>query len=119
MLKNGTLVATEPFSIIGDYKEIHMRAAISDDATVSVAKDQVATELGGEFVILNLKTGTYYGLEEVSARIWNFIQEPQTVQSVRSKLLQEYNVDKDRCHRDLMNLLRKLEGEGLITIGEA
>ena len=95
-----------------------MSAAISDEVTVSIAKDQMATELGEEFVILNLKTGTYYGLEEVGARIWNIIQEPQTVQTIRSELLKEYEVDKDRCHKDLMNVLRKLEGEGLITIGE-
>jgi len=95
-----------------------MSAALSDEVTVSIAKDQMATELGEEFVILNLKTGTYYGLEEVGARIWNIIQEPQTVQTIRSELLKEYNVDEDRCHKDLMNVLRKLEGEGLITIGE-
>ena len=34
-----------------------------------------ARELGNEIVILNLQTGTYFGLNPVGARLWQLIEE--------------------------------------------
>ena len=40
-------------------------------------KDQVSCDLAGEAAILNIKSGVYYGLDPVGARIWNLMQEPR------------------------------------------
>lgn len=93
---------------------------ISLDAKVVVASDQVSTSLEDETVVLHLKDGVYYGLDPVGSRIWNLLQEPQTVKDVRDILLKEYNVEPQRCEQDLLNLLEKLANKGLIEIkGEA
>jgi hypothetical protein len=89
------------------------------DTTVSVAKNQVAAEVGGELVILNVDSGEYFGINQVGARIWALLETPVQVRAVRDQLLREYaDVDSDRCTEDLLALLADMHGEGLITVGE-
>ena len=56
-----------------------MSATISDRSVVVAAKDQVSCDLAGEAAILNIKSGVYYGLDPVGARIWSLVQEPRKV----------------------------------------
>jgi Coenzyme PQQ synthesis protein D (PqqD) len=78
--------------------------------------DQVSCDLAGEAAILNLKNSVYYGLDTVGARIWTLVQEPITVGAVRDAMVREYDVEPERCERDLIDLLQKLAAEGLIAI---
>ena len=89
---------------------------ISRGSTVVAAKDQVSSDLGEELAILNLKAGVYYGLDAVGARIWSLIQEPRKVDEIRDVLLEEYEVEPERCERDLFALLQRLASEGLIQV---
>ena len=89
---------------------------VSGDSTVVAAKDQVSSDLGGEVAILDLKAGVYYGLDTVGARIWSLIQEPRTVNEIRDILLEEYEVEPERCERDLLVLLQRLADEGIIEV---
>jgi Coenzyme PQQ synthesis protein D (PqqD) len=89
---------------------------VSRGSTVVAAKDQVSSDLGGEVAILDLKAGVYYGLDTVGARIWSLIQEPRTVNEIRDILLEEYEVEPERCERDLLVLLQRLADEGIIEV---
>lgn len=83
---------------------------------VRASQDQVSCDLDGEAAILNLKTGVYYGLDPVGATIWKLMEQPCTVESIRDAVLQKYEVDEERCQRDLVELLDKLSAEGLIEV---
>ena len=50
-----------------------MRQSFPDHAIIRVAGEVVATDLGDEAAILNLKDGVYYGLDPVGARVWSLI----------------------------------------------
>jgi hypothetical protein len=89
---------------------------ISQSAIVRVAPEQLSRDLDGEIIILNLCTGTYYGLEHVGARIWGLIQEPRTVAQLRDALVAEYEVSREQCDIDLQRLLQELLRTGLITV---
>jgi hypothetical protein len=91
-----------------------MKSTVSGHSTVVAARDQVSSDLGNEVAILDLKAGVYYGLDDVAARIWNLIREPRTVNEIRDILLEEYEVEPERCERDLLALLERLAAEGLI-----
>jgi len=93
-----------------------MTLAISDQSVVVATKDQVSCDLAGEAAILNVKTGVYYGLDPVGARIWNLVQEPRAVADIQNTITGEYDVEPDRCARDLAGLLDKLLDEGLIEV---
>ena len=90
--------------------------SVSLDSIVVAAPDQVSSELGGEVVILNLKAGVYHGLDATGARIWELIQEPRTVGEVRDTLLTEYDVEHDRCERDLLELIANMAAAGLVDV---
>ncbi len=91
-----------------------MQGTISGRSIVVVSKDQVSADLTGEAAILDLKSGVYYGLDAVGARIWDLLQEPKTVNDIRDAILEEYDVEPERCERDLLTLLQELAAAGLI-----
>lgn len=96
-----------------------MKKVISSGSGVVASGDQVSSDLGGEVAILDLKAGTYYGLGEVGNRVWTLIQEPNSVKEVRDVLLSEYEVEPERCERDLISLLQRLADEGLVEVTDA
>ena len=89
---------------------------ITSQSIVVAAPDQVSSDLSGEAVILNLATGVYYGLDEVGARIWSLIQQPSAVSALRDTIVGEYDVEPERCERDLLALLADLEAARLVEI---
>jgi len=90
--------------------------SFSENTQITVEKNQVSTDLGGEAAILNLTNGVYYGLDSVGARVWNLIQQPRTFIELRDILLEEYAVDTPRLESDLRNLLNQFADERLVQI---
>ncbi len=93
-----------------------MKPIISLESVVIATKNQASCELSGESVILHLKNGIYYGLDRVGTRIWSLIQAPKTVVSVRDALLDEYDVDPERCEEDLLAILQRLADQELVQV---
>jgi hypothetical protein len=91
---------------------------LSETAEIVVSKEQVSSDLGDEAAILNLKNGTYYGLDSVGARVWNLIQKPHTIANLTEILAAEYDVDALRLQSDLRELLRELADHQLVEISE-
>lgn len=87
-------------------------------SSIVATKNQVSSDLGGEAVILDLKSGVYYGLNDVGTRIWNLIQEPKTLNEIQGAILEEYEVEPDCCADELLALLQKLLAAGLIEVSD-
>jgi hypothetical protein len=96
-----------------------MDTPLSIRSVVIAAPDQVSCPLGEESAILNIRNTVYYGLNPVGARVWNLLQQPKTVEELRDSLVEEYDVEKEHCERDLIDLLEKLRAEGLIHVRNA
>jgi hypothetical protein len=93
-----------------------MNPTIRGRSVIVAVKDQVSCNLAGEAAILNIKSGVYYGLDPVGARVWSLLEDPRTVDDIRSTIVDEYDVEPERCERDLIVLLEKLLAEGLIEV---
>jgi len=93
-----------------------MQKKLLRDAIVKVANEQVSCNLAGEAVILHLKSGQYFGLNEIGARIWDLIQEPKTVSAVFEAILHEYDVTPNQLEGDLLALLEKMAINELIEV---
>jgi hypothetical protein len=89
---------------------------LSEQSVVTVTKDQVSCGLGAESAILNMKDGIYYGLDPIGTHVWKLLQTPHKIADIREVLLQEYDVEPERCHRDLIALLEDLLQAGLIEV---
>jgi Coenzyme PQQ synthesis protein D (PqqD) len=89
---------------------------IDPNSVVAAVADQVSCDLEGEAAVLNLKTGVYYGLDDVGASVWRMLNEPRRVDELVDALLGEYEVDREECQRDVIALLGELAVRGLIEI---
>ncbi len=97
-----------------------MKTPLNKNSVLVASRDQVSADLSSDsaesVVILNLKNGVYYELREVGTHVWNLLQQPCSVQSILDKLLEEYEVDAERCEADLLALTENLAKFGLIEI---
>lgn len=93
---------------------------IPDSVTVAIAADHLlANRYGREVVVLNLRDGVYYGLEDVGARVWTLLQCPMTLREIQDALVAEYSVEPERCARDVRALVDELLARGLVELREA
>ncbi len=89
---------------------------ITKQSIVFASKEQVFSEISGEVIILDMKSGVYYGLNEVGAKIWNLIQQPKTIVEIQNAILAEYEVEPEKCDRDILVLLQDLAAKGLVEV---
>ena len=94
-------------------------STIPDSATVAIAPDVLGSELGSEVVMLSLRDGTYYGLDEVGAEIWRLIQTPMTVGRIVASLVEMYDVDARQCRTDVIRLVAVLRDRRLVEVRDA
>lgn len=80
-----------------------------------IADDVVCRDLAGESVLLNLSTGTYFGLDAVGTRLWHLIAEHGSTALALEALLTEYDVDRPRLQEDVEALIDQLLVKGLLT----
>ena len=85
------------------------------ETVVVAAKDQVSANLTGERVVLSMKDGTYYGLSEVGALVWDLVQTPVSVGELVDRVLEGYEIDRETCERDLWKLLDNLCEKDLVV----
>jgi hypothetical protein len=83
---------------------------------VVASSGQVSCDLDGESVILSLASGLYFGLNPVATFIWNHLQQSRIVAEIRDDVTREFDVESERCERDLMDLLRQLAEFGLVEV---
>jgi hypothetical protein len=93
-----------------------MTCRISDASVVKRTTNQVCCDMGGESIILNLKSGVYFSLDEVGARIWALIEQPTAVTAIRDAILKEYDVQAEVCERDVQAFLEGMDAAGLVEV---
>ena len=89
------------------------RVRLTDEIIVS--PNVVAREVGGETMLLDLASGTYFGLDQVGGRFWQLLEEGQSPREARSVLLAEYDVEPEVLDVDLEHLLADLAANGLVS----
>jgi hypothetical protein len=93
-----------------------MTAKISLTSSVRVNDDVLFQELQGEAVLLNLKTGVYFGLDTVGTQVWKLISENKALSEVLKLLVQEYDVSEEQCSEDLLDLVASMREQALVSI---
>lgn len=95
-------------------------ALFADPATLfSRATDQVSADLNGDMAILNLQTKTYFGLAGVGAFIWQKLEEPTDFANLTQAVLDEFDVESERCSADVAAFLEKLASLGLLRVSSS
>ena len=83
---------------------------------VQVNEDVLFQELQGEAVLLNLKSGIYFGLDPIGTRIWQLFSTHQLVSEITRVIVDEYEVTADQCETDVLRLVAELEKQNLVRL---
>ena len=82
---------------------------------VSIPAQVMARQVGDETVILDLASGTYFGLDAVGARIWQLMGEGKTLAEICEVILDEYDVEREQLEADVLRLAAELVERGLVA----
>ena len=88
---------------------------VSSTMKVAVAPDVLINVVDGEAVLLDLKSESYFGLDEVGMRMWQVLTESASVKAAYETLLAEYDVEPEKLQHDLEELIQQLVEHGLVA----
>src|SRR5262245_32586009 len=88
---------------------------MSDSVYYELNRPEVIAEhFEDEYVIVNLKSGAYYGLRGTGAIIWEMIVSGATRADIVTSLVEQFDADPTALDRAVADLLLELEQETLI-----
>ena len=88
---------------------------VSKSTTIVASDDCLSTTTDGESVILHVEHGEYYGFNEVGTDIWEFAQEPRSVDEICQMVRSSYDVGEARCLNDVTELVEEMLDLELVT----
>ena len=75
----------------------------------------MARQVGDEHVILDLASGTYFGLNPVGSRAWALLAEGKTISEVCDAMVDEYDVTRATLEVDILTLLQTMVDRKLVS----
>ncbi len=83
---------------------------------IKVLKKPDVTELAGEKVMIDFDTGKFFMLTGSANDIWDMLEDEITLEKVVSKLLDEYEVEKEVCTKEVLEFIQKLSEIGFVSL---
>jgi hypothetical protein len=96
--------------------KVNTATAIGLHSRIKRAADLVSADLDGEIALMSVAAGKYYGLEPIGSRIWALLEATRSVSEICTILVSEFEVDRERCERELLAFLNDLAKENLIKV---
>jgi len=90
-------------------------SSVSFSSRAQIAPEVIIQEVGGESVLLDLKTERYLGLNEVGTRMWQALLESDSIQAAYETLQAEYDATPQQLEEDLRDFIDRLLANNLIT----
>jgi hypothetical protein len=90
--------------------------SINFASRVTIPADVMVQELHGESVLLNIRTGKYFGLDEVGTCMWRAMTAAPRIQAATVELSKEYDVHAEQLGQDILELAAKLVHHGLLEV---
>ena len=84
-----------------------------------VAPDVLFRAFNAGAILLNLKTETYFELDDIGTRTWQYVTRSETIQGAYVTLLNEYEVEPAQLKDDIVGLLTQLLENQLIALQDS
>lgn len=82
--------------------------------TIQRSEDVYSTWFDDNLIMMSVRKGRYYGLNEVGSRIWELLEHSTTEAEVAGKVLAEYEVAPEICANEVREFLTRLRERGLL-----
>ena len=83
---------------------------------VTIPAQVMARTVGAETVILDLASGTYFGLDPIGACIWQLMGEGKTLMEICDAMQATHDVSRADIERDVLALAEELQVQHLVSI---
>jgi hypothetical protein len=83
---------------------------------VIIPSQVLVNPMDDEIIVLDLASGTYFGLDPVGSHIWAFLSEGKTIAETCQGMLAKYDVSPNDIERDVVNLTNLLLTKNLVQI---
>ena len=90
------------------------RKKLSLKLRASIHSDVVYRQDGSDKLVLNPRNGRVCRLNSIGSRIWELLDEKESLNTVFKSLLTEYKVPPHRLRRDLLSFAGILKAEDLL-----
>lgn len=87
---------------------------LTRDARLKIPEQVVTRQVGDETVLLNLESGTYFGLDPVGSRFLELVQADGALAVVIARMLEEFEVAEAQLEADLLQLADEMLASGLL-----
>jgi len=86
---------------------------------MDIPSDVLSRDLDGEAVLLDLRSGRYFGLNGTGARVWALLKDGLERVGIAEALTEEFEVDMDTARADVDAFIAALTERGLIRKAQA
>lgn len=85
------------------------------NSRLSAHPEVISTVQGDVTVLMDLRGGNYYTLNDVGSRVWTLLRDGATVDALVATLATEYTVPTGTLRADVLALLDRLMATSLIV----
>jgi hypothetical protein len=86
------------------------------DTSLSIPPQVMSRLVDDETVLLDLKSGMYFGLDGVGQRIWKSVSEGKSLGETAAIIAAEYEVEEARAQSDVIEFASDLVDRGLLDM---
>lgn len=80
-----------------------------------VTPEILSSKIDEEIVLLSIELGFFSSLDPVGSTIWEILSKrPSAVEELSCQLMEEYEVDKETCMRDVQEFIEDMVSKKLI-----
>jgi hypothetical protein len=101
--------------------EDNLFEAVAFDRSSVIAADPevVWCEMEGGAALLDLRSSTYFSINETGATLWTLLDRPRSFDDIRGEMLDRYDVDPSELDADLRAMLAEMATSGLVSVKHA
>jgi hypothetical protein len=84
-------------------------------STYKIAEDVLSKTVDDEEVIVNLNTGTYFGLNPTGTVIWNHLKKGSDTALILSDLLEQFDASEEELKQDMEHFVAQLQSQKMLN----
>jgi hypothetical protein len=86
------------------------------DTQLIIPPQVMSRQVDDETVLLDIKSGTYFGLDGVGKRVWESVESGLNLQETIDAIVSEYDVESARAEKDVLEFASDLVQRGLLEV---
>ncbi|MCA1196389.1 PqqD family protein [Sphingomonas sp. R647] len=76
----------------------------------------VGADVADDAILLDIDSGYFFQLNRTGAKIWTFVEQPQTLGALCDHMAASFKVDVAECRRDVSEFVADLVERGVLEV---